>query len=79
MAYLEAGPPPVTADIAAAYVRRIFDITCTEPTIRQWARRHPDLIHDHGWSGRRRLYDLDEIHAVAAIYEPLREDHLTSC
>jgi hypothetical protein len=60
-------------DVAALHMARLYGPDTSDTSrrrwagrIRLWAVRYPDQIGDHGREGRRRVYDLGELQAVAA-------------
>jgi hypothetical protein len=67
---------PAEIDVAALHMARAYDDGSDAARrrwavrIRVWATRYPGKITDHGRAGRRRIYDLAELQAVAARVLP---------
>ena len=77
MATGEERPALAGIDAAALHMARVYGPDTDDETrrrwagrIRLWAYRYPGQITDHGREGRRRLYDLAELQAVAARVLP---------
>lgn len=54
----------VDGDDAAAYVWNTFKRSCSASTIRHWVRT--DGLREAGRDGKRILYDLNQVHEIAA-------------
>lgn len=68
---------PAEVDVAALYLARAYGggDTSVEARrrwagrIRAWAARYPDEVHRYGRRGRRGVYDLAELDAIAKRLE----------